>query len=86
MSETELACSTDCGEQEVDSRMQVDLNSNEETCDNDESNQVVETGLNTNYDSSDGAIPMHRYVLTFILNNNYTLPQLKSTDTKIFSF
>ncbi|XP_073998354.1 uncharacterized protein isoform X1 [Rhodnius prolixus] len=60
MSETELACSTDCGEQEVDSRMQVDLNSNEETCDNDESNQVVETGLNTNYDSSDGAIPMHR--------------------------
>lgn len=59
---------TDCGDSEADSRMQVDLsrNNDEETSEHDEGNNQ-ESGLNTNYDSSDGAIPIHRYITLFFV-------------------
>uniref|UniRef100_A0A1B6CBA8 C2H2-type domain-containing protein n=1 Tax=Clastoptera arizonana TaxID=38151 RepID=A0A1B6CBA8_9HEMI len=60
----ELACSTEgSGETEADSGMQVDNgnNSNEENLDQDnEPSSGADPALNTNYDSCDGAIPVHR--------------------------
>ncbi|BET01748.1 Zinc finger protein [Nesidiocoris tenuis] len=51
----------ECGDSEVDSRMPADLSrtQHEEASEHEDTHQQ-ESGLNTNYDSSDGAIPNHR--------------------------
>uniref|UniRef100_A0A0A9VX07 Zinc finger protein 710 n=1 Tax=Lygus hesperus TaxID=30085 RepID=A0A0A9VX07_LYGHE len=51
---------TECGDSEADSRMQVDLSRGDEDVSEHDDGHHQESGLNTNYDSSDGAIPIHR--------------------------